>query len=138
MPLNIKFKKQLIGLLSIVMLAAACTNDSDSFILTGEYTGTGSITVGLGDASVENLYPAGGRVSPVGTITALDGTEWTVPADNNYTNNDFPFAPDLYNPDGTRYASSAEALAAFDASNVIEVDPAGELITGYIFAFSVK
>jgi hypothetical protein len=52
----------------------------------------------------------------------------------NYTNSSFPTAPDLYNPDGNKYATSAAAVAAFDASKIVEIDTAGEVITGYVFA----
>lgn len=100
---------------------------------TSDYVGTGAVTQGLGMTTTENLYPNGQRVSPVGTVTDADGTVWTVPADVNYTNSAFPFAPDLSNPDGAQYSSAAEALEAFDSNNIIEVDADGELITAYIF-----
>lgn len=102
--------------------------------VTGAYSGTASVTVGLAATTTENLYPKGVRVAGVGTITASDNTVWTVPAEVNFTNTSFPTASDLYNPDGNKYASSNEALAALNATNIIEVDPDGEVITAYVFA----
>ena len=66
----------------------------------------------------------------LGSITARDGTVWTVPAEVNFINTNFPTASDLYNPDGNKYENSTAALAAFNSSNVIEIDAAGEIITG--------
>lgn len=97
------------------------------------YSGTASVTQGVGVTTAENIYPAGQRVAEVGRITAKDNTQWTVPADVNYANSSFPFAPDLYNPDGTQFSSAAKALAAFDENDIIEVDADGEVITGYLF-----
>ncbi len=133
MSLYVKLSRTLLAICCLVPLAA-CEENSGSFIMNGEYTGTGSVTIGVGETSIENLYPRGGRVSPVGVITGLDGTEWTVPADNNYNNAAFPFAPDLYNPDGVQRASSSAALASFDPADIITIDTGGDLITGYIFA----
>lgn len=101
---------------------------------TNEYAGTAAITQGFAISTTSNIYPAGQRISEIGKITATDHSVWTVPADVNYTDKAFPFAPDLYNPDGTQYASASEALAAFDDNDIIEIDPGGEVITGYIFA----
>lgn len=100
----------------------------------GTYSGTASVTQGLANTTTANLYPAGQRVVGLGSITALDNSDWTVPAEVNYTDDSFPFAPDLYNPDGTQHGSAAAALAAFDNTNIIEIDPNGDVITGYIFA----
>ncbi len=101
---------------------------------TEDYTGTASVSQGMGTASSTNLYASGSRVAPLGTITAEDNTVWNVPATVNFTDNTFPIAPDLYNPDGTQHGSVAAALAAFDANDVVEIDANGELITGYIFS----
>ncbi len=99
-----------------------------------DYQGTASVSQGFATTTTTNLYAAGQRVAGLGEITASDNTTWTVPAAVNYTNNAFPFAPDLYNPDGIQYNSAAEALAAFSDDDIIEIDANGELITGYIFA----
>ena len=108
------------------------TDDSGSN--ANGYAGTASITQGLATTTVSNLYPSGQRIAGIGTITATDNSVWTVPADVNYTDSSFPFAPDLYNPDGTQYTSASQALSAFDDNDIIEIDANGEVITGYIFA----
>ncbi len=93
---------------------------------------TRSISQGLATTITSNLFPAGQRVSGVGTITAFDGTIWTVPAAT-------PFAsslkvPDLWNQNAgvtpTNIAAAATAIANL-TTNVIDAD--GEVITGYIF-----
>lgn len=101
-----------------------------------QYLGTASVTQGMGTAITGNLYTcSGGRVAVLGTITATDNSVWTVPADVNFTNTSFPFASDLYNScNGATYANSAAALAALNGSDIVDVDPNGELITAYIFA----
>ncbi|MBX7047418.1 MAG: T9SS type A sorting domain-containing protein [Ignavibacteria bacterium] len=100
-----------------------------------QYTGTGSVTHGLASTTVTNLYSCtGGRVTNLGTITASDNSVWTVPAVVNFTNGSFPFASDLYNQcNGHTYATSAAALAALNGSDIITVNPGGEVITAYIF-----
>ncbi|MEL7162695.1 MAG: hypothetical protein AAFN92_18195 [Bacteroidota bacterium] len=98
------------------------------------YTGTASVTRGEATATTDNLYPAGQRITRIGTITATDNSAWTVPAEVNFTDVSFPFAATLYNPDGTRHPTAAAALAAFDDNDIIEIDADGEVITGYIFA----
>tara|TARA_R110002126_G_scaffold100897_5_gene232686 strand:- start:4924 stop:5946 length:1023 start_codon:yes stop_codon:yes gene_type:complete len=110
------------------------SENTDGVTITSSYTGTASITQGLGTTTTANLYLNGQRLSPVGTITATDDLVFTVPADVNYTDTSFPFASDLYNPDGNKYESAIDALAAFNDSNIIEIDADGEIITGYIFA----
>ncbi len=98
------------------------------------YRGTGSVTLGLATTTVANLFPSGQRVAGLGTITASDNSTWTVPAEVNFTNSDFPFASDLYNPYGNQYSSSAAAVAALKSSDIVEVDANGEVITAFIFA----
>ncbi|GAB5553162.1 MAG: hypothetical protein Sapg2KO_27530 [Saprospiraceae bacterium] len=100
------------------------------------YTGSGIISQGLGNTLTSNLYDCeNGRLAPVGTVTAVNGTEWTVPAEVNYENNAFPFASDLHNSCiDANYNSAAEALADLDGSDIVEIDADGEVITGYVFA----
>lgn len=100
------------------------------------YTGTGTVSQGLGNKLIPNLYDCeGGRLAPIGTVTATNGTKWTVPAEVNYGNSNFPFASDLYNSCiGANYNSVADALAELDGSDIVEIDADGEVITAYIFA----
>lgn len=105
--------------------------------MCSQYMGTGSVAQGTATAISSNLYNncAGGRTTLVGTITAQNSTTWTVPAQVNFTNNAFPFASDLYNSCNSHtYANSSAALAALSGSDIVVVDPAGEIITAYIFA----
>lgn len=113
----------------------ANSNDNDdSGSVSNDYLGTASVSQGFGTTTTSNIYAAGQRISALGTITTSDDLIWTVPADVNFTNNSFPFAPDLYNPDGTQYPTAYAALAAYDNNDIIEIDSNGEVITGYIFA----
>lgn len=98
-----------------------------------EYTGTASVTQGFATTTVSNIYPAGQRIAGLGTITSKDKKDWIVPAEVNYTNMSFPFAPDLSNPDGTKHTTASEALAAFNDADIVEIDAVGDVITAYIF-----
>ncbi|MBK8500913.1 MAG: hypothetical protein IPL46_01185 [Saprospiraceae bacterium] len=98
------------------------------------YSGTAAVTQGLATSTTGNIYPAGQRIAKIGTIRSAGNSDWTVPANVNYSDSSFPFAPDLYNPDGTQYNSVSQALLSFDDNNIVEIDASGEIITGYIFA----
>ncbi|WP_108801939.1 hypothetical protein [Aquimarina sp. Aq107] len=136
-------KMYILSLLSIILLSFSnCSNNDsngntvdpdDDNPVTDEYSGTASVSQGMGITTIDNLYEPGIRIATMGTITTSDNTIWTVPAEVNYTDNSFPFAPDLHNSDGTSYNTAEEALAAFDDTNSIEIDSDGDLITGYIF-----
>lgn len=128
-------RKKSILTITMAIVFLSCVNDDGATTKSSvtEYSGTASVTQGLGSAVVTNLYAAGQRLSPLGTIAADDDSVWTVPAVVNYTDNTFPFAPDLNNPDGTQHATASAALAAFDSNDIIEVDAGGEVITAYIF-----
>ncbi|GAA5220207.1 hypothetical protein [Membranihabitans marinus] len=110
------------------------SDGDDSIANASPYTGTASVTQGLGSKTTSNLFENGQRIAELGVITSTDNKEWRVPADVNYTDNSFPFAPDLYNPYGDRYTSASSALSAFDENNIVEIDADGEVVTGYIFA----
>ncbi|MEI8137623.1 MAG: T9SS type A sorting domain-containing protein [Bacteroidota bacterium] len=102
-----------------------------------QYLGTGVVTQGGATTITSNLYSCtAGRIAGVGTITATDNSVWTVPALVNFTNTSFPFASNLHNAcTGATYATSAIALTALSGTtDVIVIDPAGEIITAYIFA----
>ncbi|GAA3511713.1 hypothetical protein GCM10022393_26790 [Aquimarina addita] len=103
---------------------------------TVTYKGTASITQGIASTIAENIYTCErGRKTDIGEITSTDGKKWTVPSLTNYTNTDFPFAPDLFNScEGKNYATSEEALSDYDDSKIIEIDENGALFTAYIFA----
>ncbi|YCM42281.1 YHYH protein [Verrucomicrobiaceae bacterium 227] len=92
---------------------------------------TMSVTRGAATPVIENLYPKGRRVASVGTITAIDGTKWTVPSDTHYQGGNF--APDLFNSDKGVTPRSIDEVD-LDSVPIVEIDADGEVITGYIFA----
>lgn len=102
----------------------------------GPAPGGRMITQGQAKVTTENLYKcpvtvSNHRVSAVGTITATDGTVITMPAPVQYGKG--PIAADLYNEcNQVTPAKSADV----DASKVpvVEIDPDGEVVTGYIVA----
>ncbi|MEI6408480.1 MAG: T9SS type A sorting domain-containing protein [Bacteroidota bacterium] len=106
------------------------------FSAIAQYNGTASVSQGPATATTGNLYNcSGGRIAKLGTITASNGTVWTVPAEVNFTNTAFPFASNLNNAcAGANYANATAALAALNGSDIVTIDPDGELITGFIFA----
>ncbi|SMD32809.1 hypothetical protein SAMN04488029_1160 [Reichenbachiella faecimaris] len=129
--------KLLILAICLNLVNTGCSEEEDTMDETtaiGDYTGTGSVTQGLGTTTVSNLFPDGQRIAATGTITASDDTEWILPAEVNFTDDSFPFASDLSNSYGNSYNSASEALAALDGSDIIEIDGSGEVITGFIFA----
>ena len=94
---------------------------------------TSSISQGRATTTIANLLATGQRISSVGSITATDGTVWTVPAATQFTTGNK--ASDLYN-DLTAVTPSSISAAATSIANVptVIVDADGEVITGYIFA----
>ena len=92
-----------------------------------------SVSQGLATPTLTNLFPAGQRVSAVGTITATDGTTWTMPAATQFTT--AAKAPDLYNEtSGVTPANLSAAQAAIDSAPTVVIDNDGEVVTGYLFA----
>lgn len=98
------------------------------------YAGTASVSQGLAVTTTENLFARGIRVAGLGSVEAIDGSIWIVPAQVNFTDDTFPFASDLHNVYRNTYSSAVEAIDALDGSDIIEVDAGGEVITAYIFA----
>ena len=70
------------------------------------------------------------RASPVETITADDGTVLTVPAATAYQTGKLA---DLFNQ-CNRTTPAKLAVVKLDNVPVVEIDPDGEVITGYIIA----
>ena len=101
-----------------------------------QYKGTGSVTKGKGNTLKSPLYSCtGGRPTALGSIVSTDNENWIVPASVNFDSSGMPFAPDLYNQcNGSAYAGTAQALAAFKVSDIVTIDADGELITAYVFA----
>lgn len=92
-----------------------------------------SITQGLATTTTSNLLPAGQRVSAVGSITATDGSVWTVPSATQFST--ATKAPDLYNEvNAVTPANITAASTTIASAPTVVVDADGEVITGYIFA----
>lgn len=93
----------------------------------------GSITQGLGTTTVADLMPncPSNHKTPLGTIASSDGKTWVVPAENNFQT--ALKISDLYNSCNGKTPAN---LAAADLSNVpiVDIDPGGEVVTGYLFA----
>lgn len=123
-----------LALLAATLAISACTDDTVT-ITNGSYTGSGSVTQGSGTTTTANLFSVGIRVAALGTITSTDGLVWTVPADINFTNSNFPTASDLYNSyvSGHSYSNTSNATAALSGSDIINVDASGDVFTAYIF-----
>ncbi len=134
--------RNIFHLLLASMLIVSCAENKSKSKETASaskatiYNGTASVTQGIATTITEDIYSCErGRKTDVGEITSTDGKKWTVPAQTNYTNEDFPFSADLFNScEGKNYSTVEEALSHFDDSNIVEIDPEGEVFTTYIFA----
>jgi hypothetical protein len=96
------------------------------------------VTQGVAKTIVENLYRCpvkvgNHRISAVGQITATDGTVITVPAETAAQKGLGPKSTDLYN-ECTQITPKTSAEVSTANVPVIEVDPDGEVITGFIVA----
>lgn len=124
----------------VILLIVSCDDNKSKKIVSSpetiKYNGTASITQGIATTIAEDIYSCErGRKTDVGEITSTDWKKWTVPAQTNYTNNDFPFSADLFNLcEGNNYTTTNEALSNFDDSKIIEIDEEGDIFTTYIFA----
>ena len=144
---NMIFKNKTISSIAIVVIIfitnTSCKKSSSetpsvnpiSPIVTSAYTGTGSVSQGVGTITTANLFPLGQRVAALGTVISTDNKNWTVPADVNFTNNTFPFASDLHNSyvAGHSYTTAALATAALTGSDIVTIDATGNIYTAYIF-----
>lgn len=94
------------------------------------------VTQGRARTVVDNLFRctekvSNHRVSAVGTITATDGTVLTVPAETVFQKG--PKGVDLFNECNKAVPQKTSEVSARDVP-VVEVDPDGEVITGYLVA----
>lgn len=116
-----------------LLIFLLCLSNLSCWTIKAQYTGTGSVTQGLGTVTTANLLPncTSNHVTPIGTIKSTDGIEWIVPAENNFATG--AKLSDLYN---TCNRVTPTTLAAADLTNVPVkvIDAEGDIITGYIFA----
>lgn len=73
------------------------------------------------------------RVAAVGEITATDGTVITVPANTALQRKEGPLSYDLYNECNKVLPPNAAAVST-DKVPVVEIDPDGDVVTGFIVA----
>ena len=128
----------------VLLLLIGCqqgkSNDSRGKENTGDpmsnYQGSAHVTQGSVNAQGPQIYECeNGRPTYEGVIKSADGKEWMVPAQTNFANELFPFAPDLHNVcNGNTHANYEDALAKLDLSDMVVIDEAGSQFTAYIFA----
>jgi hypothetical protein len=98
------------------------------------YTGTGRITQGRAETVTQSLVTCNqgrSRISSVGQIKDKQGQTWTVPAQVQFPNS--PKATDLYNI-CTDVTPGSLAQVDVNKVPVVNIDPDGEVVTGYLFA----
>lgn len=119
-------------MLSFVSYTQASTPTTSKVV--SDYQGSGTITQGRAKTINKELYnceSGRSRVSAVGEIVDTNGEVWTVPASNQYLS--AAHAVDLYNE---CTGNTPRTLSDIDLSRVpvVEIDPDGDIVTGYIFA----
>lgn len=105
--------------------------------LIAQYKGTASVSQGKATSilNANLLTCSGGRVAGLGTIKSKDSLLWTVPAETQFANQNFPWASDLNNVcNGNNFKNTTEALAALDGSDIVTIDSDGEVVTAFVFA----
>ncbi|WP_135547864.1 hypothetical protein [Paenibacillus cymbidii] len=121
-------------------LLVACSNGSDAVPAatstaqpSSSSTAAGGVSFskGLGTVTTPRLLDCpGGRVSAIGEVTSEDGVKWVVPAK---IATGMTSAGDLSNP-CTRIENRSLTDVNLDNVPVVEIDPDGVVITGYIYA----
>lgn len=99
-----------------------------------DYRGTGSLTQGVANTTVADIFTCSqrrSRVASIGEIEDSEGFVWTVPAKNN-----FATAPKAFNLYEECEGITPKSIAEIDQSlvPVTVVDPDGDEISAYIFA----
>jgi hypothetical protein len=130
-----KMKKKNVFLLFLFWLAIGCTKNNaqsgNSNSSNSSYTGTGSITQGMGTVTANAIYSCtGGRNTNVGTIKSNDGKSWVVPGENNFSNGTKLF--DLYNECNGKTPANI-SLADTGKAPIIVIDDDGEVISGFLY-----
>lgn len=120
---------------TILLFNTACQKSSeDPAANTTTYTGTGSVTKGLGTTTTTNLLTgcSGSRVAAVGTILSTDGkTSWILPAETQYMTG--KKATDLFNDcSGVKLSNVNQLDVTKVPTTVIDAD--GTVVTAYVFA----
>jgi hypothetical protein len=118
----------------MIFLGFSNCKKNDDPVSGSNYTGTGSITKGIGTTVTSNLLSGctGSRISAVGSIASTDGsTTWIVPGENQFAT--ATKATDLYNDcSGVKLTDISQLDKTKIPTTVI--DSEGTVITAYIFA----
>lgn len=121
----IEMQVKLLLLLTILSFSAsAAVND---------YSGSAHVIKGEAEVRVPSLFTCENghsRLSPIG-VKSISGQDFFVPAKVQYKRENF--ASDLYNECSNVLPNSLDEVD-LSAVPIIEIDPDGEIITGYIFA----
>ncbi len=129
-----KIKLLVIIFFGLTLNNCKTSNDPTTLATTANYTGSGSVTKGIGTTTTANLLSgcSGSRVSAVGTIMSVDGkASWTLPAENQFTSG--TKASDLYNDcSGVKLSDITKLDKTKIPTTVIDTD--GVVVTAYIFA----
>ncbi|KZM44867.1 signal peptide protein [Marinomonas sp. SBI22] len=99
-----------------------------------DYKGSGAISQGPAKTIIKNLYECDrgrARIAGVGEVQDVNGNVWVVPGVNHFTS--APISSDLHN-ECTGYRPNSLSQVNLNKVPVVEVDPDGEIVTGYIFA----
>ena len=71
-----------------LLLLVACKKSSTDTLApssnTNVYTGTASVSQGIGTSTTVNLFPPGIRISGVGSVSSSDAQSWIMPPATNY------------------------------------------------------
>jgi len=127
---------KLVAFFVVIVSITAClksTTPADTTAITpaSSYTGTGSITQGLGVTTNTAIYScSGGRVTNMGSITSKDNKTWILPGENNFMSGTKLF--DLYNECVGKIATNI-TLADTAKAPITVIDADGEIITGFLY-----
>lgn len=100
-----------------------------------QYMGTARVSKGLASTVESSIYTCDkGRRADIGRSTTLDGTTFTVPAATAWFDASMPWASDLHNVcTGKTFTTYQQALMALSGSDIVTIDPSGELLTFFMF-----
>lgn len=115
------------GILALTVLVSA--------FATAQAQSNRAVSQGRGKTVTASIFecPGGSLVRPtgIGTITALDGSNWTVPATVEFPQG--RGAPDLYN-ECAKVTPAKLSEVRIDDVPIVTIDADGEVITGYLIA----
>ena len=128
-------KNKNLFLLFLCWLALGCTKNNaqsaNNNTTNSSYTGTASISQGLGSITANSIYNCtGGRITNLGTIKSKDGKSWVVPGENSFMTGSKLF--DLYNECNGKTPANI-TLADTSKAPIIVVDDDGEVISGFLY-----